>query len=267
MRWPEPGRVTEIIEKVAREIVLPAAARGISDTERRHKAQGEIVTDFDVAAEEMLSAELFALTPDFTILGEEAVAADPERLNLLKGDVPVWVIDPIDGTANFARGSPVYGMIVSLIYRGETVAGWIYDPPSGRMAIAEKGQGAAIDGEAPELAGDAPVESLAGMPGYKLLDSISRKQFAERINRFRRVEILGCAAHQYLRLLTGTDHFAASRRTKPWDHAAGVLMMQEAGAVVRRVDGQKYHPASFDPPMIAAASENVWQRVYEVLTQ
>jgi len=264
-RWPDPGRVAEIMREVAAEIVLPAADQGITEAQRRLKAHGELVTDIDEAAESVLSDRLAALTPGFAVLGEEGAAAEPGRLGLLREETPVWVIDPVDGTANFAAGSPHYGMIVALLHRGEVIAGWIYDPPGCRMAIAESGQGVSLGDRRPQLAADGPVDTLVGMPGYKLTDEVSRRQLAERAGRFAGSEMLGCAAHHYLLLLEGRHHFAASRRTKPWDHAAGALMLMEAGGAVRRIDGTPYLPADFAPPMIAASSEAVWQQVHEVL--
>src|SRR5262249_46323974 len=110
------------------------------------KKPGDLVTVADIAAERALTAALTRLLPGSVAVGEETVAADPGAIGALGGEAPVWIIDPIDGTVNFASGNPVFGVMIALFMGGETVMSWIYDPVKHRMATAARGEGAWQDG-------------------------------------------------------------------------------------------------------------------------
>lgn len=265
MRWPEPQRVGDSIRKIAREIILPAAG-GLPAEARWEKSPGQLVTEIDRTAESALGAELASLSPGWPVIGEEGVDADPQTLSALSGEAPVWVLDPVDGTRNFAEGSDIYAVIVALLWYGKTIAGWIYDPPRDRLAHAEAGQGAWVDGQPAHLAAAVPAGAMVGVVDRKLTPEVSRAELRQRAKLFHRTETLGCAAHQYLRLLTGAYHFATARRTKPWDHAAGVLMVEEAGGYAARIDGSLYRPADLEPALLIAPDRSIWRTIHEILT-
>ena len=108
----------------------------------REKGPGDLVTVADEESERQLTRRLMELVPNSAVIGEEAVAADQKVLDRIFDDVPVWIIDPVDGTSNFAAGKPAFGVIVAYARRGETLAGWIHDPLGKRTAVAMKGEGA-----------------------------------------------------------------------------------------------------------------------------
>ena len=110
------------------------------------KAADDVVTIADHEAEAILSEGLAKLLPEAAIVGEEACHADPALMDRL-GDDLCWIIDPLDGTNNFAFGKPPFGVLVALAEKGETVAGWIYDCLTGRFCHAQAGKGAFVDGE------------------------------------------------------------------------------------------------------------------------
>ncbi|MGQ3177822.1 MAG: inositol monophosphatase family protein, partial [Blastomonas fulva] len=123
--------VSDLIRTVAREVVLHHYQQ-LSSAQISEKTPGDLVTIADQESERRLSAGLAAILPQASIVGEEAVEADPvliERVN----DSTAWIIDPIDGTHNYAHGHPPFGIIIALVERGETVAGWLYDPLADRM--------------------------------------------------------------------------------------------------------------------------------------
>ena len=108
----------------------PTAAEKVVELWREQieaKAADDAVTVADHAAEAILSDLLGKLLPEAAIVGEEAAHADPAVLDRL-GDALCWIIDPLDGTNNFAAGKPPFGILLALAERGETIAGWIYDP-------------------------------------------------------------------------------------------------------------------------------------------
>src|SRR5438105_14836264 len=139
-------------EKVRRLVVEGAEAEIMPRFEKleagdvSEKGPGDFVTVADVASEQRLTPALRELLPGSLVVGEEAVAGDPAVLALLDGDDPVWVVDPIDGTANFATGIPMFAVMVGLVRRGETQAAWIHDPVKRVTATALAGEGAWCEG-------------------------------------------------------------------------------------------------------------------------
>src|SRR5258708_31980721 len=141
-------KVRRLIVEVADAEVMPRFEK-LKTGDISEKSPGDFVTVADVASEQRLTPALRDLLPGSLVVGEEAVAADPAVLALLDGDAPVWVVDPIDGTANFAAGIPMFAIMVALIRRGETLAAWIHDPLKRATATALAGGGAGGEGKRP----------------------------------------------------------------------------------------------------------------------
>lgn len=221
----------------------------------------DVVTVADHEAEALLTEGLARLLPESEIVGEEACEADPSVLERLDSEL-CWIIDPLDGTNNFAAGRPPFGVIVALAERGETIGGWIYDCLSGRLCHARRGRGALIDGEriaARETGQSPPVaaNSLIYMkPGRR---ASVRAAIAPH---YTLVDIPRCAAEQYPRLVLGANDVAIFERTLPWDHAAGALFVNEAGGMVARPDGSAYRVDDHaSPGLIGAASPRLWEEM------
>ena len=177
----------------------------------------------------MWSRELCTLLPGSVALGEEAVSRGQTDLDLLTGDSTVWVIDPVDGTQNFANGKPKFGVMVALCRRGEILAGWIYDPLTADIAVAERGGGAWFNGQKMKTAQASAIPHMVGPLWGRMIAQL-KDQVAEGWGEMpRHVQHYGCVAHEYLDLAKGTLHFSLYGRLKPWDHAAGVLLHREAG--------------------------------------
>ena len=143
---PDPESVARLIEEAAAEEILPRF-RKLAAGDVREKKPGDLVTIADEETERRLTAALLALEPGSVVLGEEAAAGDPSVLSRLSHGAPVWVIDPIDGTSNFAEGRPYFAVMVAYIRDDEVCAGWIHDPVNGRTAVAEAGEGAWMGGQ------------------------------------------------------------------------------------------------------------------------
>jgi len=137
--------VLAIMQRAAREAVMPRY-QSLAAHEIDAKAADDVVTIADKEAELILAEGLARLLPEAAIVGEEAAHADPAVLDRL-GDALCWIIDPLDGTNNFANGKPPFGILVALAERGETIGGWIYDPLRQRFCHAERGTGAWIGDE------------------------------------------------------------------------------------------------------------------------
>src|ERR1700722_9863503 len=149
-------RVAELMRETAAAELLPRF-RNLADGEIREKRPGDIVTVADVASEQRLASGLAKILPGVPVVGEEAVEADPSLVALIgRPGETCWIVDPLDGTANFAAGRDRFAMIVCLVHDAETIAGWILDVPHGRMAVARKGQGVTLDGVAVQAKPQAP---------------------------------------------------------------------------------------------------------------
>lgn len=265
MSTPDSGALTAgtvaAMRSVAEQHILPRFRKLAEGDVRSKTHPGDLVTVADVESEHALTRMLPALLPGSLVIGEEAASADARVLDHLARDEYVWIIDPIDGTANFVNGNATFAVMVALARRGETLMGWIHDPVAQRTLWAEKGAGAwlAEDGRAPvRVHAPAPTdESLAGMTA-----GLYNRDLAALKGKFARIVRLGSAAHDYWSLTDGRMQVLGFRRLKPWDHAAGVLIHSEAGGYNRLLSGHRYSPAVRDQiGMLCTPTENVWRAI------
>ncbi len=255
--------VAELIRTVSRDVVLHHY-RQLSASQISEKTPGDLVTIADKESEKRLSAGLALILPGASIVGEEAVAANPALIDRVN-DPAAWIIDPIDGTHNYAHGHPPFGILIALVEDGETIAGWLYDPLADRMCHAVRGGGAFINGQpvtARESGEKLPVAAISTVfieePRRTALNRAAQ-------GRLRLVDIPRCAAEQYPRLVLGQNDVTLFERTLPWDHAAGVLFVEEAGGKAARLDGSRYLPGDRRTGMIAAASPRLWDEAAAIL--
>jgi fructose-1,6-bisphosphatase/inositol monophosphatase family enzyme len=259
--------VARVVAEVAADEILPRF-RTLEAGDIREKEPGDLVTVADVAAEKRLTAELRDLLPGSLVLGEEAAAADPSILDRLKGDAPVWVVDPLDGTANFSSGVAAFVVIVALVLRDRAEAGWIHDPNAGRTAVAVRGQGAHIARTPLRVAAPAPVAEMRGtLHGGRYGDAALLSRIKERRSRVGAISSLRCAGLEYLRLGRGETHFTLFSRLMPWDHAAGVLIHGEAGGTAAYLDGTPYRPSlvAGKRGLLLAPDEASWHSLHRAL--
>lgn len=251
--------VTALLRATADQIVMPRF-RNLSDKDIAEKAPDDLVTIADQLSEEMLSAGLRTLLPEAAIIGEEAAAADPLIMGRITDD-QAWIIDPIDGTGNYARGQTPFGIIIALAEANETIAGWIYDPVRQRLCHAYRGHGAFIDGQQVHASSRQPERIKAALAMRYMSDA--QRERAQNIvkDRFDLMPIPNCAAEQYPLLLSGDHHFTIFERTLPWDHAAGILFLNEAGGKVARWDGSSYRPGDARKGLLGATNPEIWDAV------
>jgi fructose-1,6-bisphosphatase/inositol monophosphatase family enzyme len=240
--------------------------RRLQDGDIREKAPGDIVTVADVASEQRLASGLSKILRGAPVVGEEAVAAEAGLVAHIAEAEAAWIVDPLDGTSNFSKGIDRFAMIVALVRSGETVAGWIYEPVRGRMAIATLGGGALMDGQRIELPESGPLQKAHGFVGWKIKREVERNMRAGTKSQFGGLSTLACAGIEYLEILAGRAHFSLYRRTRAWDHAAGTLLLREAGGLANRHDGKPYHPTQPDSAgILTAPDEKRWVELYELL--
>ena len=230
-------------------------------TKSEKGALTDLVTIADGEAEAILREGLARLLPEAAIVGEEAAHADPAVFERL-GDALCWIVDPLDGTNNFAEGKPPFGILIALTEHGETVAGWIYDCLSGRLCSAMRGGGAFVDGEriAARTTGATPPVAANSLV-YMSPERRAAVQ-AQIAPHYTLVDIPRCAAEQYPRLVLGQNDVAIFERTLPWDHAAGVLFVNEAGGKAARRDGSAYRVDDHARAgLIGASSPAFWDEM------
>jgi len=198
-----------------------------------HKGRIDLVTDADRAAEEAALGVIRTRFPDHAILAEESGASGQSKY--------VWIVDPLDGTSNYAHGMPHFCVSVACQVQGVLEVGVIYEPLRDELFTASRGGGARLNGQAihPTDVGEVHRAQLGtGMPYWvqerpepvvKLLDAFLRK--AQGLRRF------GSAALDLAWVACGRFDGFFELGLKPWDVAAGILIVREAGGVVTSIDG------------------------------
>jgi fructose-1,6-bisphosphatase/inositol monophosphatase family enzyme len=262
---PDLERVADYIRETAEIDIMPRY-RKLATHEVIEKYPGDIVTVADREAEARLSRMLAGLTPGALVIGEEATHGDPRVLERLDDDCPLWIIDPIDGTANFVAGEPLFAVMVAYVVGGEARAGWIYDPVRGAMAIAAKGDGAEIDGRpvrVPTLTPGSPVHGRINFGSFpELRRPELRRNFREK---FTIEKTMRCAGQEFLALVRGQFQFRLYNQLWAWDHAPGALLLKEAGGQVARVDDAPYRPNERTRALLCAGSPALWSTLADLM--
>ncbi|MEM8825160.1 MAG: inositol monophosphatase, partial [Pseudomonadota bacterium] len=222
----------------------------------------DLVTVADTAAEAALTDRIHDILPGDTVIGEEAVSGDKTLLERV-GDGRVTVIDPIDGTWNFAHGIANYGVIVAVVEDGKTVWGLLYDPSFDDWIEAHRGDGAWFvrNGARRRFTVDpspVPLDRLRGNIGDYNFPQPVRPALAALAPRFRRSTSLGASVHEYRALALGSSDFVLNAGLNVWDHAAGVLVLEEAGGTARLLDGRAYAPVLREGRLLKTRTEAMW---------
>lgn len=262
--------VAQILRDTAQVEILPRF-RHLSDGAIRQKTSAEdLVTDADEAAERRITAALVKAFPGAVVIGEEAVSADETLLDRLDGADLAFVVDPVDGTKNFASGLTLFGVMAGVVIRGEAVGGVILDPIGGDWTIAVRGEGAwteSADGRRNDLkvAAAKPVDEMAGTASWGLLPEPLRSRVCANLASTRSAANYRCAAHEYRMLAGGHSHFGLFAKLTVWDHVAGWLIHQEAGGYSARFDGSAYLPTHREGGLLCTPDEASWQALQSAL--
>ncbi len=249
--------VDELLRSVSETTILPRYQSLSDDQIKTKSSPGDLVTIADEEAELQLTAGLTELLPGSAVVGEEAVAADPSVLERLTRPGLTWVIDPIDGTANFVAGKPGFGVIIALVLDGESIMGWIHNPIESTTLWSARGQGAWVGSQKVVVADTKSTDDVSTMTA-----ALYHRAFRSSVPGFGLTTLTGSAAHVYWGVATGTTHVSSFSRLMPWDHAAGVLIHQEAGGHTALLDGKAYKPTDWKSRgILSAPSLEVWNRV------
>ena len=241
---PDIDAVTRIIQEVARDVIVPRfrslRAGDIINKNTAGYAE-DLVTVADREAEIRLAAALTELMPAARVLGEESAHADPESLSLVASDGPLWIVDPLDGTHNFAGGLDGFGVMVGFALRGRVRAAWIDLPVRGELFVAETGSGTYFNGNRIRVPAGVDTERPRGTYLSRFMPPPLRDAVTRALDtRIAPATQAGAAAVEYTDVLRGRREFVAYFRLLPWDHGAPALILTEGGGAVEHLDGLPY---------------------------
>lgn len=264
--------LTNLLSEVAAVEIMPRF-RNLGSGSVQHKTSAaDLVTEADVGAERAITASLRARFPGAVVIGEEAVSETPALLDgWSRTDELAFVIDPVDGTFNFATGVAAFGVMLAVVKDGETIAGIIHDPVGKDWIMAEKSAGARLmraDGHSVPLAVSSPVGSIGDMIGaasWQQMPEPDRSIMARNQGKCLGNVGYRCAAQEYRLVAAGHIHFALYNKLMPWDHLAGALIVEEAGGHVRRFDGSAYRPVHLYGGLLATTDPDSWKMLREEL--
>ncbi|WP_326662388.1 inositol monophosphatase family protein [Streptomyces canus] len=233
--------VEEAVRKAAAAEVMPRFRRLAAHEVDQKAGPHDLVTDADRLAERYLTEALGALLPGSAVVGEEAVHANPASYEALQDDTPVWIVDPVDGTRQFVHGDPGFCMLVALAKSGVLLASWTYAPARDQLATAIRGRGAFLDGE----------RLYAGVPdpGRDLQVATSHPDYTTDEQKRGLLGLwtdgvapraCGSAGLEYLAVARGESDAVAFSWEAAWDHAAGLLLVEEAGGTHLTLTGEPF---------------------------
>ena len=255
--------------KGAVEVAIDAALAAGKIQRERADQIGEIrykghtadpVTEIDLLCEQEIIRRIRKVFPDHDFLAEES--ADTYSMKEADGK---WIIDPLDGTLNYSHGYPCYCVSIALEYKGEIVVGVIYNPCLDELFVAEKGRGATMNSRPISVSQADQLQSSLLVTGFapQLQESLNKnlEYFCRFMHACQAVRRPGSAAMDLCYTAMGRFEGFWEMKLKPWDVAAGTLIMQEAGGKVTRFDGS---PVSIYDHEILATNGLVHQQMVDV---
>ncbi|ANJ10270.1 inositol monophosphatase [Streptomyces parvulus] len=260
--------VEEAVRKAAALEIMPRWRRLAADEVDQKAGPHDLVTDADRKAELYLTDALAALLPGSVVVGEEAVHANPASYGAIRGDAPVWIVDPVDGTRQFVSGERGFCTLVALAQHGVVHASWTYAAADDLLATAVRGRGAHLDGE--RLYAGVPE------PGRDLRVATSHPDYTTDEQKHDLLGLrtpgvaprpCGSAGLEYLAVARGESDATAFSWEAAWDHAAGLLLVEEAGGTHLTRTGVPFRiTGGNDLPFTAARDAATARRVVGLLS-
>jgi fructose-1,6-bisphosphatase/inositol monophosphatase family enzyme len=252
-----------ILRDAAKTEILPRFRRLERAQIRTKSSATDLVTEADTEAERVIKVEIAKLWPDAIVIGEESVAADSALLHRLPGADLAITVDPVDGTANFAAGLPLFAVMAAVVVKGEVTAGIIYDPMGDDWVMAERGGGAWLvrpDGSRVRLAVAAalPLNEMVGTVSIGFLNLETKPRVLANLAKLSITANYRVAGHDYRLFAGGHTHFATFNKLMPWDHLPGTLIAKEAGGYVARFDGSPYLVEHLAGGLLLAPDPDTW---------
>ncbi|WP_393076178.1 inositol monophosphatase family protein [Streptomyces sp. LN704] len=259
--------VEEAVRHAAAAEIMPRFRQLAAHEIDQKSGPHDLVTDADRKAEEYLTETLPKLLPGSVVVGEEAVHADPATYDAIQGAAPVWIVDPVDGTRQFVRGESGFCTLVALTLGGVVHASWTYAPARGRLAVALRGRGAHLDGQPLRSGSPAPGRDLEIATSHPDYTTDEQKRALLGLNTEGvRPRPCGSAGLEYLAVARGELDATAFSWEAAWDHAAGLLLVEEAGGTHLTLTGEPFRVTGGNAlPFTAARDEATARRVRGLL--
>ncbi len=223
----------------------------INNIEEKQKA--DLVSEADRASEDLIKKLLADQFPDFDFLGEETNFSEGDASPLKPSKKPRWILDPLDGTTNFIHQLPIFCISLALEVNEEIVLGIIDVPMMNQTFTAMKGQGAFCNGKKISVSGCNEISKAFMTTGFVATDPEVLKEQLEIFNHFvwlaRAIRRPGAAAYDLAMVASGVFDIYWEKNIKPWDVAAGILLVSEAGGICKNYSGGNYD--SFQKSIIA----------------
>ena len=244
------------VKTVAEEVLLPR----FRAVERQYKNDGSIVTEADHLMQQRLSDSLLALYPESILLGEEMTPAEQQAL--FNDGKPLWCLDPVDGTSNFAAGMPMFCISLALICDGHITFGLVYDLTRDECFTAIKGEGAWLNDKPLNFDDELPLNKSLALIDLKRLPSFLQTKIMLDWP-FASHRSLGTVAIELCWLAAGRAHVYLHGNQQIWDYAAGLLILLEAGGKACNFQGDDVFNGTITPRSTVAGANadlfNEWR--------
>lgn len=248
MKLPDSEDLAPIVREAARRILLPRFGR----CTHKRKADGSLVTSADLAMEQAMGEALNAQWPEIAFVSEEMQDA-PRTAALCDTTTPYWCLDPLDGTTNYVSGFPLFAVSLALVLECRVRLAIVYDPVRDELFRADRGRGAWLN----RRALTPPTETGTGSTRIAIVDL---KRLPRRL-RLRLVEEapyasqrnLGVCALEWAWIAAGRADVYLHGAQKIWDHAAGTLLLEEAGGHSATLEGEPVFDGLGGPRSVCAA--------------
>lgn len=248
----------QVASGIAKEAGFLLKELSKKDFKVEHKGVVDLVTEGDFAAEELIISKLTDAF-DYKVLSEEA---HPDE----KSAGYLWVIDPLDGTTNYAHNLPVYAVSIGLVYEGQPVAGVVYEPNQDEMFTAIKGAGAYLNDKKIKVSATDDLNSSLLSTGFpydiRQNPRATLKPFNTFVLNVQGVRRTGAASIDICYTACGRFDGFWELGLKPWDTAAASLILEEAGGKLSKYDGSSY---DIWTPEMVASNGLIHKRMLEVL--
>lgn len=226
----------------------------------REKSRSNLVTEADFASQQAIHDFLRGRYPNHGFHGEEG-------LDEVRPDSPYrWIVDPLDGTTNYVHGFPYFAVSIGLEFEGKLVVGAIYDPTRDEMFLAASGSGATLNRRPlhrSDVTNLSQAMVVASLPVATSPEDMAVKRFLKMLSHAQTVQRTGSAALNLAYVAAGRLDGFWSTSLKPWDMAAGVVLVEEAGGKVTRVDGGAFQVG--EPNLLASNGSNIHQELMKHL--
>ncbi|WP_445487655.1 inositol monophosphatase family protein [Niallia sp. 03133] len=261
----------QTLKKYAEQIAVDAGKWIVQNRSNMDKIQYkknhlDLVTDIDRLSEERITRKILEIFPEHAIISEETQSIHKDFTSLDR-DEYCWIVDPIDGTVNYVHDIPYYSISIGIVKNGKPIVGVVYDPNRDELFSAGQGLGAYVNGKKLQVSSRSLKESVLHT-GYCASDwtttSPLRHEFAKCYAKSRNIKIAGSASLDLAYVACGRIDGFWQRGLSPWDIAAGILLVTEAGGTVSGVDGSVLDLKTGD---VMATNGSIQQQLKTILSE